>query len=143
MSLRLLASSVLLLALQALVPANTARTLRDRYGQPISETFLIRPGVVASATYAASGNVCEIVVSPQRLWNSTLESRQINEITDELIPPGERGKVATGGFINGSCPTNDCGGADYEWQKVSIIRWGTNDQIHYASIRWRRDECRP
>jgi len=143
MSLRLLGTSALAVVLQLSFPADTAQTLRSRYGPPISENFLVRRGVTASASYGASGLVCEIVVSPQRLWNSTLESRQIEEIIDELVPPSERGKVATPVFLDGSCPTNDCGGSISNWEKVSITRWGSNEQIHYVTIRWLRDECRP
>src|SRR5579863_3549582 len=100
MWLRLLGISALILLLQNSFPANTAQTLRGRYGPPISENFVIRPGVVASASYDASGHVCEIVVSPQRLWNSTLGSENVGDIIDELAPPIERGKYVIGGFVN-------------------------------------------
>lgn len=143
MLLRLMGALGLLFLFQVSFPSDTADTLRERYGQPISQNFLVRPGIVASASYGPSGHVCEIVLRPQRLWNSTLEDIQVNGITDELVPRSERGKVATGGFIDGICPTNDCDGVDYEWEKVSIIRWGTSNQIHYETIRWHRDECRP
>ena len=141
MLLRLLGTAAVMVALQASFPANSGQTLRERYGQPVSEDFLVRPGVIATATYGASGKVCQIVISPQRLWNSTLASKHINEITDELVPRSERGKVATGGFLNSGCPTNDCSGTIYNWENISIIRMGSNDQTHYATIEWHRDEC--
>lgn len=141
MSLRLLGASLLAIVLQLSFPADSAQTLRNRYGPPISENFVIRPGVVASASYGASGHVCEIVVSPQRLWNSTLKPREIEEIVDELAPPSERGKVGTPVFLDGGCPTNDCAGSISNWEKVSITRWGSSEQLHYVTIRFR-DECR-
>src|ERR1019366_5294420 len=96
---------------QASFPADTAKTLSDQYGPPLSETYLVRPGVVASASYGPSGRVCEIVVSPQRLWNSTFNSKQLTEIIDEVVPPSERGKFLMGTFVNGVCfPTQDCNG---------------------------------
>jgi hypothetical protein len=140
---RFLGACALALALQIDFQTDNARALRQKYGAPISGSYLIRSGVIASARYGPNGDVCEIVLSPKRLWNSTLDNKQVIELTEELVPTNERGKVAIGGLINGACPTNDCGGADYEWEKVSIIRWGSNDQVHYVTIQWRRDECRP
>src|SRR5712691_170859 len=80
------------LVFQGSFPADTAPTLRGRYGPPISETFLVKPGVVAAASYGPSGHICKIVVSPERLWNSTFEPKQLTEIIDELAPVNERGK---------------------------------------------------
>ena len=125
---------------QSLQSNNVQRFARSME-RPVSESFLVRPGVTASANYGASGDVCEIVLSPQRLWNSTLDSKDVNQITEELVPTRERGKIETGGPINGACPTNDCSGSDYEWEKVSIVRWGSNDQVRYVTIRWHRGEC--
>jgi hypothetical protein len=129
--------------LQTAFQARNALSLRQKYGAPVSEAYLVRPGIIASASYGPSGDVCEIVLSPQRLWNSTLDNKQVTELTEELVPTSERGKVATGGIINGSCPTCDCSGADYEWEKVSIVQWGGIDQVHYVAIQWHRNECRP
>ena len=140
---RLTGACALALALQTAFQPQNTQALRQKYGAPISESYLVRPGVIASASYGPSGNVCEIVLSPQRLWNSTLDSKEVNQLAEELVPTSERGKVATGGIINGACPTDDCSGSDYEWEKVSIVRWGGNDQIHYVTIRWHRDECKP
>jgi hypothetical protein len=143
MWLRLLSGSLLLLVLQVSFPADTAKTLGDQYGPPISETYLVRPGVVASASYGPSGHVCEIVVSPQRLWNSTFNSKQLTEIIDEVVPPNERGKFLMGTFVNAVCfPTQDCNGTAGTWEKMNIFLNGGTDAEHYARIQWRRDECR-
>jgi len=40
---------------QSSFPPDTAQTLRERYGQPISETYLVKPGVVIAASYGPSG----------------------------------------------------------------------------------------
>ena len=142
MWLRFLGACVLALALQTAFQPDNAQALRQKYGAPISESYLVRPEVIASASYGPNGDICEIVLSPQRLWNSTLDNKQVNELTEELVPTNERGKSAGGGFINGICPTNDCGGSDYEWDNVSIVRMGGNGQVRYVTMQWRRDECR-
>jgi hypothetical protein len=139
---RSLGTLVLLLFLPGAFPADTGQSLRDRYGPPISENFLVRPGVIATTTHGASGHVCEIVISPQRLWNSTLASTRITEIIDELVPPSERGKYEIGTFLDAVCfPTMDCGGSAQTWEKVNIVYNGSTGNEHYIRIRWRRGEC--
>lgn len=124
-------------------PANTAQTLRERYGQPISETYLVKPGIVAAASYGPSGHICKIVVSPERLWNRTFESKQLTEIIDELSPVDERGKLLMGTFLDVVClPTNDCFGTASSYERINIVRNGGTDAERYATIEWLRDECR-
>jgi hypothetical protein len=143
MWLRSLGAFFLLFAFQVSFPADTAKTLRERYGPPISENFLIRPGVVASATYGASGHVCGIIVSPQRLWNSTLDSVNVDAIIAELVPRSERGKFVIGSFDDAICfPTMDCGGSSGLWENVDIFHNGSTGNERYIRIHWRRDECR-
>jgi hypothetical protein len=144
MRLRLAGACFLLFALQGSFPADSGQSLRDRYGPPIAENFLIRPGVVALASYGESGHVCEIVVSPKRLWNSTLGSERITDIIDELLPTRERGKYVIGTFVNAMClPTMDCVGTDETWEKADIFRNGGTGEERYVRIHWRRDECDP
>ena len=72
---RLLVTSTLLISSPSLVSCQ----YRPKSSGPIrpagfSENFLVRPGVIATATYGSSGRVCQLVISPQRLWNSTIGS---------------------------------------------------------------------
>ena len=128
---------------QSSFPADTAQTLRERYGQPISEAYLVKPGVVIAASYGPSGHVCNLVVSPERLWSSTFESKQLTEIIDEVAPMNERGKPLINGFLNAYCmPTNDCFGTESTYEKVHIVRFGSTDAERYARIEWLRDDCR-
>lgn len=85
---------LLALALQASFPARTTQTLRQRYGQPVSETFLIRPGVVVSANYGASGSTCELVISPKephgdmiKRWpgSDTIDYKLLDKIKNGLV----------------------------------------------------------
>jgi hypothetical protein len=140
---RLRGTAFLFFSFQTSFPADTPQSLRNQYGQPISESYLVRPGIVASASYGASGHICEIVVSPQRLWNSTFDSKQLTEIVNEIVPESQRGKYLMGTFVNAVCfPTQDCNGTAGTWEKVNIFRNGGTDAEHYASIQWSRDECR-
>jgi hypothetical protein len=141
---------VFFLAALATFPGDTSQTLKERYGSPISETYRVRPGVVASASYGASGHVCAIVVEPEQPHcplnnpkNTIGGYGQAVEIVKEIVPETERGKYVIGGFVNLFCPSEDrdCFGVNENWEKLTIFRSGSNDRQHNATIQWKRDEC--
>lgn len=71
--------------------------LRRRYGQPRSETFVVRPGIEVTATYAKDGRVTELMMVPAtpgliKSRGSGLSLDSINAIIDELVPLSARGK---------------------------------------------------
>ena len=139
------------LALQASFPARNTQTLRQRYGHPVSETFLIRPGVVVSASYGASGSTCELVISPKepngdmiKRWpgSDTIDYKLLGEIEDELVPEPEGGKYKMGSFLNITClPDNDCQGASTDWENIVMYRNAGEAGARYEVIQWKRDEC--
>ena len=89
-----LSAVLLALVLQSSFASRSSETLQQRYGKPISETYLVRPGILLTASYGASGQTCELVISPKepelilRKWpgpaemNADLEL----ELEDELVP---------------------------------------------------------
>ena len=130
-------------------PTDTAETLHERYGPAISETYQLRPGIVASARYGSSGHVCEVVVSPRKpsslikTGNYTIESKELTAVVDEIVPTNGRGKYLIGTFDDITClPDNDCQGVQGKWEKVVIYRNGSTGKEHYATIQWHREECR-
>jgi hypothetical protein len=152
-----------LLVVVASFPADTSHTLQERYGQPLpdpdkydqpgTETFRVRPGIVASARYGESGHVCDILVRPAQPF-SPIQSRknkigsrpQVNGILIELVPVEERGRYVLGSFLILGCSgfgTDDvvCSGVEEEWDKVVIHHNGGDDSEQYAEIHWKRDEC--
>ena len=137
-----------LFALGMLLPSDTSSDFNKRYGPPICETYLVRPAVVATVSYGKSGRACQIVVGPNpsvsliKSRNLTIDSNQLTEVLDEIVPVAERGKVRMGTFVNMTClPSNDCQGTQTDWAKVAICRNGGTDDEHYATIQWNRDEC--
>jgi len=134
--------------LQMSFPADTAQTLRERYGEPVFESYAVKPGIVASARYGNSGHVCEIVISPRKpstlikSGKKTIDSKESTEVLEELVPTEQRGKYLIGTFEDIIClPENDCYGVQGKWQKVVIYRNGDTGNEHYATIHWRREEC--
>jgi hypothetical protein len=134
-------------------PADTSQTLHERYGQPISETYLIRPGIAVAARYGASQHVCSTTIYPEHPThplnsreNSIGDDRQVAEMLSELVPTKERGKYLMGTFLDLFCfvegETAYCGGVEEDWEKLKIDRMGTKDANRYAAIHWKRDECK-
>lgn len=128
----------------------TSNDLRQRYGPPVSETFAVRPNVMASASYGVSGRICEMVISSKQSssltkhWpnNRTIDSKTLKDLEGELIPTSERGKFQTSRFVNATClPANDCEGSSEEWENVVIYANAGRDGIRYETIQWRRAEC--
>jgi len=150
---------VVLLVLLASFPADTSHTLQVRYGQPISdphgrpgsETYLVRPGIVASVRYGKSGHVRNILVRPAKPFyplrsrKNAISSKQMDEILNELVPAEERGKEGTPNLLDVTCfPANTdsvCSGVEFDWEKVFIHHNGGNGNEQCATIRWKRDEC--
>jgi hypothetical protein len=149
MRLFITAASILF-ALGVLLPADTATDFSTRYGPSVCETYLVRPGIVATVSYGKSGHACEIVIGPNQSGEMiksrgvTIDSRQLTDVLDEIVPIKERGEMRMGGFINARClPTDDCAGIETNWDAVAIYRNGGSDDEHYATIQWHRHECRP
>lgn len=144
---------VILLAVffQGSFPARTSNSLRRRYGAPISETFLVRPGIVVTASYGAGDSTCELVISPKlpdgmiKHWpgDLTIDRKLLEAIEEELVPTHVRGKLKESGFVNLICPPeNDClGGTQQDWNNVSIYENPGAKGARYAVIQWHGGEC--
>lgn len=140
---------ILAVAIQGSFPSRTPQAFRKRYGNPLSETFLVRPGIVVSAIYGASGNTCELVIipkDPEMIFTApnsrTIDNKLLEEIEDELVPEAERGKFKITNILDISCrPENNCAGIEYDWEKVVIYRNDGETGSRYGIIKWNRHEC--
>src|SRR5450755_4563666 len=90
--------------------------LRRKYGEPISETFTVRPDVSITATYETNGRITELLIYPQvtgyiKSRGKTFSRDTTKAIIDELVPNSVRGKFVNGEFLNLEClPENHCAG---------------------------------
>jgi len=132
--------------------SSSSQALRQRYGQPIAETFLIRPDITVTATYGPSGKTCELVISPkpsEGLVKSlpgpgAIDDTVMKSIEDELVPASERGKFKIGGFFDVVGCMESCPGAEEDWDNVVIVAMYKNvgeGNSRYETIQWHRDEC--
>jgi hypothetical protein len=147
--MRLFIAAVSTLFALGILPSDTATDFSKRYGPPICEGYRVSPRIVATVSYGKSGHACEIVVGPNQsggLIKSrgvTIDSKQLTEVLNELVPAKERGKMRMRGFVNATClPSNDYNGTETDWDAVSMYRNGGTGEEHYATIQWHRAECR-
>jgi hypothetical protein len=104
--------------------------LETRYGKPVSETFVVRPGIEATTTYSITGAITEVLISPRipdvslskTLGVKAIDNVVMKQIVDELVPMSKRGKFLMGGFLNLFCPPqDDCmGTAKEDYERLSI-----------------------
>jgi len=150
---------IVLVAALAAFPADTSETLRARYSRPIpddhalagTETFVVRPLIVASVLYGKSGHVCDILIRPERpvyplqSRKNVIGSDQIAGITDELVPAEVRGKPLSTVVLDVLCagpdPDRVCSGIAYDYANLNIRHNSGGGREQYAVIRWKRDEC--
>jgi hypothetical protein len=144
-SLVQLASAMALLVLP--VTPQTSQELRQRYGNPDAERYVVRPGIVMTVAFAKDGQPCEMVIEP---WHSVvpndtspklMPSDKVTEIIDEVLPLTQRGKLLRDISFTGGC--NLIRTADYE--TVTITRtirckpdggvWESPVQIRFKASR--------
>jgi hypothetical protein len=145
--MRLLAPGLLFLTVAVwFMPGGTLAAqsrdeLRRKYGEPVSETFGVRPGVRVTATFGANGRVFEFLITPEyptsiKSRNTTLSLNSVKAIIDELVPLSARGKPLMAGILNMEClPENDCYGSSNSYEKVDIYYNASGERVHYAVVR--------
>lgn len=136
---------VILLIMCTAVVAQSRDDLKRKYGQPVAETFLIRPGIIVTASYNSTGQVTELLIAPHltdliKSRSGGVSHETLKEVIDELIPMSERGRGLIGGFLNIGCmPQNDCYGSYNDYEKVIIYyNAGRHGDVNYAVIRWKK-----
>ena len=118
--------------------------LKQKFGEPISETFMLGSDVSVTATYATGGRIKELVVSPRntdliKSRGKTLLRASVTAIIDELVPNSTRGKRLAAELVNVSCiPDNDCNGNSETFEKIIIYyNSAAKGHVHYAVVQWR------
>jgi hypothetical protein len=137
---------VLLLASLAL-SAQSGEDLKRKYGDPVSETFQVRPGVGVTIRKAKDGTVTEMLITPLNA-TSLIASRHMTftqaaakSVLDDLLPSSARGKFIIGTFLDVTClPENDCGGSseDYENVKITYNSARTAGQVRYVDVQFKK-----
>jgi hypothetical protein len=129
----------------ATMTCQSLEELKQKYGVSVAQTFLARPEISVTATYAASGRIVQLRISPWTpeyllVGEKTISKDSAKAIIDELLPGSKRGKFVISEFIDLIClPRNDCFGVSEDYEKVSIYYNSseTADRVHYAVVTWK------
>jgi hypothetical protein len=134
--------------------AQTSSTLRQKYGQPTSETYdgepveiyKVRPDIKVTVRYTKRGDVCSMFIGPVSETTNgkpfLLKSEPLDEVIDELVPEDQRGTHIMDTFLNITClPNNDCYGTRKDYEQLLIVHNGSIDAYRYASIEWKHRKC--
>ncbi len=122
--------------------AQSRDELRKKYGEPVSEIFVVRPGICVTATFGTNGRVSEFLIAPAypdliKSRNATLSMDSVSAIIDELVPRSARGKHLMGSFVNATClPENDCNGTSDSYERVTMYyNTAAAGRVHYVVVR--------
>ena len=146
-SLVQLASAMALLVLP--VTPQTSQELRQRYGNPDAERYVVRPGIVMTVAFAKDGQPCELIIEPLHslVSNDTslklMPSDKVTEILDEVLPLTQRGKLLRDISFTGGC--NLIRTADYETVTITRTIRCTPDGGVWESpmqIRFKTSGCK-
>jgi hypothetical protein len=128
--------------------AQDSAEMQSKYGPPLN-AFVVRPGLLMTAKYAADGKLCEMYIVEARTPGSNIGLRTpltvetVPGLIDELVPKGERGDklrwpVQTQGMTLQ---------AFYKYENVSIElvqnllpAKGWSDSI--LTIKWNNRVCK-
>jgi hypothetical protein len=101
-----------------------ATDLHTRYGDPVVEKFVVRPGITLMATYGTDRAACRMVIEPMRsiiprvVLTKYMQPEVVTQIIDELLPEADRGELLRSLVTKSGC--NDFELMDY--QNVTVSR---------------------
>jgi hypothetical protein len=147
---RWIAACLVFLVIPLSKPVDTF-DLRQRYGDPRTERFRVRPDVTLIVSYGTDHKSCVLEIEPRKEFlqemvaNETLSKDLTDQLLDEIAPPGIRGKEIMplgSNVVSGSCN----GGMTFgEYENLSInVSYGFCDKtigVHSATATFKRSAC--
>lgn len=124
----------------------TSADLSRRFG-PALDAFEVRRGVLVTAKYAGSGQVCEMVIEPRRKTADgfdigiTLTDEMVEQVIKELVPETARGPRAES--YGWSTHLGQIVRTDYSYENVKITSVGDRQEKHMIIlIKWKNRPCK-
>ena len=153
MTLRLIQILALLMVASFAALGQSASELESRYNSPV-KAYQVRPGIWLTASFGEGGSACEMIIEKRRTTGSTIDhagllsSSEVDEVLNELVPLGKRGRAAEFSGIT----ERRLGGATtwYDYEKVRITKLGvllssTSTAVKgYLAIliEWKQSKCK-
>lgn len=126
----------------------SANMLRSKYGKPVAEVFMVRPGILATIKYDKNGEICSEQINAQESEEFVKENiTKVNNdvlraIVEELVPRAERGRLLSSGFVHLTCVRCESYYGGYEdYEKVKIKIGGPTNEKQTAEIEWVGKSC--
>jgi len=149
---------ILILVAGVIIVAQDKPDASRKYGKPVSETYLNRPGIYVTVVRNDVGVACGLRIAPAQKpgyllgkpGDQTIPYATLTTIVDDLVPLAERGKLIRRGGLNTNCldlgsDAPPCEGngdiASYENVTIFFARSVTKDKKRYAEVRWNKPEC--
>src|SRR5829696_7927314 len=84
------------------IAAQTRQDLQKKYGTPLTESYEVRPDILAKAFYSKSGQICQLTFEPKTPGLKFTEEKSdlLNKLIDELVPVEKRGETRLSGFYS-------------------------------------------
>jgi hypothetical protein len=131
-----------------LLPANSQNERFSKYKRV--DAYEGRPGILIMPRYAASGQVCRIVLQKEHYADGvadldpTLPREVVSQLFEELVPPSERGPLTTNkefdrlSLYAGNSVTSF---HDYENVSFDISRLASSPGDIVAVMQWKGRSC--
>jgi hypothetical protein len=119
--------------------AQNQRDLHKKYGHPVSESFEVRPEVLATFTYDKKGSPCTLRIENKQSNVKFTETQYdfLTELIDELIPVESRGKNIINGFYSGVGTF----GTFQDYEKLKLSRLIEQNKEISVFIFWKDKGC--
>jgi hypothetical protein len=124
--------------------AQTRQNLQKKYGNTLTESYEVRPDILAKTAYSKNGQICELTFEPKTPGLKFTEEKSdlLNRLVDELVPIEKRGATLLSGFYNmngmdGSLTV----GSLSNYEKLTISR-STNEKKEISFfVSWKDKAC--
>jgi len=145
-----------LIAVAAQVGAQTRADLSQRYGDALSETYRVRPGIAVTVQYSSGGEACALLIqaeAPLVPMNDSelaaapkgvpIDSRELSAVLMRIIPPDQFGALKSKAQLNSGCAAVETSQYENVGVSRSLNKCAEPGQSEEASIavKLKRSTC--
>ena len=139
----------LLVAAAGFVLTPSSQDLHNRYGEPDTERFIVRPGISLTAQYGSDHLACQILIEPpqslihQEEQPPLMSSDGVSEVLEEIAPASMRGNEIFNSISSMGCSEVRI----TEYDNIAISRStqtcnpSSPNQDVRSTIMFKRDIC--